>query len=81
MIFLIVTFCTFEIHMCGAIQDTYYNLVFSKPFANQRFGKESLPITVFDGIFNLSINKSTCDFSRYFCLLKDVQCNFVWFTK
>ena len=36
----------------------------------QRFGKESLPITVCDGIINLSINKSTCDFCQIFLLDK-----------
>ena len=36
----------------------------------QKFSKK-LPITVCDGIFNLSINKSTCDFcQRFFCFTK-----------
>ena len=51
----------------------------------QRFGKENLPITVCDGIFNLSINKSTCAFcqiflldkrcSMQFCMVCQIKCN------
>ena len=37
------------------------------------FGKESFPKTVCDGIFNLSINKSTCDFCQIFLL--DKRCS------
>ena len=43
----------------------------------QRLGKESMSITVCDGILNLSINKNTCDFCQIFLLDKRCSYNFV----
>ena len=46
--------------------------VFLNPFAKK------IANTICDGIINLQINKSTCDFCqtsvRYFCLINDVLC-------
>ena len=40
-----------------------------------------LPITVCDGIINLRLIRVPVISIRYFGLVKDVLCNFVWFTK
>ena len=68
-------FQSLDVDGLGACNESYGILNFHYTIypVFSRFGEESLPTTVCDGIFNLSINKSTCDFCQMFLL--DKRCS------